>query len=552
MENLDKNTYNEIDKFFQSKLNEGVLVNESWNTPPKQVLDNALDIVNANTGQKRKKYWLLLLLLLSGGVLFLVIWNSVSINQIHQKLETTIYKDLPLNQTNSQETFFEEKKNKVDLVNDKTQKQKAIKSTPTGSKKQASSYQNAVEQNLNNSISNKKKKNGTKNNFFIKNETTNKKVNHSENSIPPKKKVKPMANKVEKLLSVKSEKSPSIENKDQPVDNKYIKNNTAISAPVKLVKKTNASLTKKSNYTTFKKHNFSPVPLLLIINGNIKNTIQNQLSAIQKTGGDIPLNKYHKQSKYWTVYTLFGVNYSKQRMTNLPKNLGFTLLEYDKSYLGFESGIGIKYQFTPRLNTNATISFSRINNNSVYEDQTDYDTENEFRNDDGSTTYKSDYAVETTISGYQGQYNFDVSDPNIDQVDNKTNIKQVYQFYNTSLGLEYSVLHKNKLKVNIGTGTGLSYLANVNQHLDVNVSNGEKSLFEDRIAISSTKEMNRFSVFTLGTVSINYSITPKIDLGLNNQYCFGLTSVRKINSLNDPKTFNESFRILLTAEYNFR
>lgn len=175
MENLDKNTYNEIDKFFQSKLNEGVLVNESWNTPPKQVLDNALDIVNANTGQKRKKYWLLLLLLLSGGVLFLVIWNSVSINQIHQKLETTIYKDLPLNQTNSQETFFEEKKNKVDLVNDKTQKQKAIKSTPTGSKKQASSYQNAVEQNLNNSISNKKKKNGTKNNFFIKNETTNKK-----------------------------------------------------------------------------------------------------------------------------------------------------------------------------------------------------------------------------------------------------------------------------------------------------------------------------------------------------------------------------------------
>lgn len=551
MENLDRNTYNEIDKFIQNKLNKEVLVDEKWNTPTEQVLDDALNIVNSNTGRTRKKYWFLLLLCLSGGSLFLVIWNSVVIHRMQQQMET-IYEDFTPNTDGNQNIFTQEKKNKADRLGNQAGEHNASNTVSTNAKKiEVSSNKNTEIQTLKNAPTINEKRNEIVKKDILKNNTNSRKLSRSINSTVKKENVKLVSNKAQKLIPIEPNNSLSDE-KDYKYINKQTNNSTGINEPVNSVKQTNSVLSIENKHSTFNKHNFTPVSLLPFIKGNLENTIENQLLVFQNSVDDIPLNTYYKQSKYWTVYLLFGANYTKQRMTNLPENIDFTLLEYDKNCWGFESGIGVKYQLTPRLNTNVTLSFSRINNNSVYEDQAGYNPKNEVQNDDGTVTYKGNYAVQTTMVGYKDQYNFEVSDANIAQVDNKTNIEQICQFYNTSFGLEYSLLSRNKLKVNIGTGAGLSYLKNATQHLDVNISNGGRFLFEDNITIASTKEMNRFSAFGLGTCSINYPITPKIDLGLYSQYSLGLTSIRKISNLNDPKTFNESFRIFFTAEYHFK
>jgi len=44
MENLDKK-YNELDKFFQDKLGSNVQIDNSWNVPPIDVLNNALGAI---------------------------------------------------------------------------------------------------------------------------------------------------------------------------------------------------------------------------------------------------------------------------------------------------------------------------------------------------------------------------------------------------------------------------------------------------------------------------------------------------------------------------
>jgi len=494
MENLDRNTYNEIDKLIQHKLNKEVLVDEGWNTPTEQVLDEALDIVNSNTGRTRKKYWFLLLLCLSGGSLFLVIWNSVVIHRMQQQMET-IYEDFTPNANNNQNIFTQGKEDKADQSDNQAGEHNASDMVSTNAKKlEASSNKNTEIQTLKNvpTINENVKKD------ILKNNTNSRKLSRSINSTIKKENVKLVSNKAQKLIPIEYNDSLSDE-KDYKYINMQTNISTGINELVNSVKQTNSVLSIENKHTTFNKHNFTTVSLLPFIKGNLENTIENQLLVFQNPGGDIPLNTYYKQSKYWTVYLLFGANYSKQRMTNLPENLDFTLLEYDKNCLGFESGIGVKYQLTPRLNTNVTLSFSRVNNNSVYKDQAGYNSENEVQNEDGTVTYKDNYAVQTTMVGYKDEYNFDVSDANIAQVDNKTNIEQICQFYNTSFGLEYSLLPRNKLKVNIGTGAGLSYLKHATQHLDVNISNGENFLFEDNITIASTKEMNRFSAFGLGS-----------------------------------------------------
>jgi len=511
MENLD-NKYNELDKFFQDKLGSNAQIDDSWNVPPVDVLNNALGVVNLNKKKRRKRYLLLLLFLLSFGLTLLVIRNSVNLHRIQQKVDL-ISEEQPILNSSEKEISAPEKKKKIESQQNKVSKKQPLNSTITNQAKQTTAEVSP---------------NRDESEFEVDKTSTNKLETIANKSIVPKQNKLPGTSDTKNQstrISTKQSQPTRISNQDQPkkttqkeLKTPSLQTNTpesiglSVDLPIQPPQKIGVLKPTKSLQILPEQLNLSSIPLLPIITNELENANNLQLLPYQKyfSPKDI-IDRYN--TNFWMVYAFSGVNFSKQRMTNLPSNPSFTLLEYDKSYVGIESGIGLQYQFSPKFNLNLSLGYSKINNESVYSDQTEYDPDNEIMQPDGTITYISDYSVQTTALAYLDTFNFEVKDYNIKQMNNHTHIKQGCQNLRTSFALEYSIVSKNKFAVKLGAGAGVNYLMKAAQYLNTNILSGNTSLFRNNNTLAATKDMNRLLLFGLSTASINYQISPKINLG---------------------------------------
>jgi len=540
MENFD-NKHNELDKFFQDKLGSNNLIDDSWNVPPIGVLNNALGVINLSKKKRRKRNLLFLLLLLSIGLTLLVIRNSVNLYRIQQKVDIISEEQSALN-SNEKEILTSEKKKKIEPQKNKVIKKQQLNSTITNQAKhtiaEVSSNRNETEFKVD--------KTSKKEIQAIINKSASLKQNQSNES----------SNKQNQstIISNKNKQKETISNSSK-ITNFEIKTSESIGLSFDLSIEPPQKLsipesTKNLQIKITQELNLPSISLLPLIDNELENSDNLQLLSNQKHF--LPTDIIDgNDTKFWMIYAFSGINFSKQRMTNLPSNPDFMLLEYDKSYVGLESGIGLQYHFSSKFNLNLTLGYSKINNESVYLDQTAYNPDNEIMDADGTVTYKSGYSVQTTALAYQDTFDFEVKDDNIKQMDNHTYIKQGCQNLRTSLALEYNIVSKNKFTIKLGAGAGANYLMKAAQHLNTNILYGNTSLYTSNDTLAATKNMNRLLLFGLGTASINYQITPKINLGFRNEYSIDLNSSRIINNTSDPKTFSQGFRTFLTAGYRF-
>lgn len=548
MENLD-NKYHDLDQFFQDKLGGDVQIDDSWNVPPINVLDNALGTINLNKKKRGKRNLLFLLLLLSIGLTFLVIRNSVNLHRIQQKVNLISKEQSTLNSA-EKETPKKEKKN--ESQKNKIAKEQQLNSIVTNQAKQTttevSSNQNEAEYEVDNRSTNKIKAINKKATTPRQNQLTE--TSHTQNH--PTNIFNNQNRSIKNSNQDQQKKTPPKELRATNLETKTPPENIGLSfdLPIQPPQKIDIPKPIKGLHVIPEQLNLSSIPLLPIIASELENSNNLQLLSYQKHF--LPTNIIDSYiTKFWTVYAFSGVNFSKQRMTNLSPNSGFTLLEYDKSYVGLESGVGLQYQFSPKFNLNFSLGYSKINNESVYSAKTKYISDNETIHADGTITYESGYSVQTTALAHIDTFDFVVKDNNIELMDNHTLIKQGCQNLRTSLALEYNIVSKNKFTVKLGAGTGVNYLMKAAQHLNTNILNGNNSLFRSNNTLAATKDMNRLLLFGFSTASVNYQISPKINLGLHNEYSIDLISSRKIDHTNDSKTFSQGLRTFLTAGYRF-
>ncbi len=539
MKNSD-NKYNELDKFFQDRLSEDISICDGWNVPASNVLDDAIDIVNNNRSKGEKRNLLFLLLLLSLGLMFMVIRNSVNIYRIQHQISLNSEKQSVVNSDNRIITV----KKKIN----QSQKNTTTKQTEINTIINNQVTSTTISKALTDREDTKFEQTKTSENISkttIK--STSSKQNQSLNTLAEKSSSTKIANtrNVKKTVSIQP-----INSNSEVIDHKKI---ISLSYNPPQIQTQHINNTKSNIGLSILpgRLNFSSVSNLPTIDNKLESINNFQLLSHQKQ--ILPTDILgREQAKIWTVYAFSGINLLKQRMTNIPSDSSFVLGEYDKKCLGFESGVGVEYQFAPRLNLNLTLGYSKINNRSVFSDQINYNAANETVQPDGTILYNEDFPIQTTVEAYNRSYQFEVHDNDIMQVDNVTRINQSSQNFLTSLALEYSLLSKNKFNVKIGLGAGVSYSKKFIQRLDVNISSNINPLYDDSFAPTvSTDVINRLLSSGLSSTSINYQISPKISLGLHIDYFVNLSSLRKINEVNNSKTFNQGFRTFLTTGYRF-
>ena len=140
---------------------------------------------------------------------------------------------------------------------------------------------------------------------------------------------------------------------------------------------------------------------------------------------------------------------------------------------------------------------------------------------------------------------FRVSDPmqQNDTIVEYSENKQTIQSVMLDLGVRYDLLSLPHVKVSLGTGFGLGYIAGLKNEFNVSTYyNGilQKSQMETPGELNN---VNRWYGQWLGNLSVGYYPTERLGFILNGQYNAGLTSIRDGGSANGPLTFLHSFSL---------
>ena len=107
---MNKKIYDKLDKFFQSRLKGENLNSDSWNTPPADLLTNALDSIKGDKKRKKRRIFIWILtgmLLLS--LLFINLNNYHKITNLEHKIEYL----QSINDTNDKATSEKNKENNI-------------------------------------------------------------------------------------------------------------------------------------------------------------------------------------------------------------------------------------------------------------------------------------------------------------------------------------------------------------------------------------------------------------------------------------------------------
>lgn len=250
---------------------------------------------------------------------------------------------------------------------------------------------------------------------------------------------------------------------------------------------------------------------------------------------------------------LLGGNQSWLTMTNIPPMPDALLYNYDNSQPGFSMQGFVNKPFSPKFSVQAGLGYHIYRNKSILEDQFLYDSGSVTLMPDGQSMYQTDYNVMNPIGEYKMLLEFRASEQmqQNDTIVEHTSIKQVIQSAMLDLGIHYDLLTLNQVKISLGTGFGLGYMAGLKNEFNVSTYyNGilQESQMETPDHLNNVK---RWYGQWLGKVNIGYYPTDRLGIILSGQYNVGLTSIREGGSANGPLTFLHSFGLSAGVSNSF-
>jgi hypothetical protein len=250
---------------------------------------------------------------------------------------------------------------------------------------------------------------------------------------------------------------------------------------------------------------------------------------------------------------LLGGNQSWLTMTNIPPLPDAILYNYDSSQPGFNMQGFVNKPFSPRFSVQAGLGYNVYRNKSILEDQFLFDSGSVTMMPNGESMYQKDYEVLNPIGEYKMLLEFRASDQmhQNDTIVEYTNIEQTIHSVMLDLGIHYDLLTLNHVKISLGTGFGLGYIAGLkNEFIVSTYYNGalQKNQMETPDQLNNVK---RWYGQWLGKLNIGYYPTERLGIILSAQYNAGLTSIREGGSANGPLTFLHSFGLSAGVSNSF-
>jgi hypothetical protein len=242
---------------------------------------------------------------------------------------------------------------------------------------------------------------------------------------------------------------------------------------------------------------------------------------------------------------LLGGNQSWLTMSNIPPGGNASLYDYDNDQPGFSMQGFVNKPVSRRFSIQTGLGYHVYKNKSIMEDQFLLDSNSVILMPDGQSMYQTDYNLMNPIGDYDMLLEFRVSEQmhQNDTIIEYSQNEQTIQSVMLDLGVHYDLLTLPKVKISLGTGFGLGYMAGLKNEFNVSTYyNGilQKNQMETPDQLNNVK---RWYGQWLGNLNVGYYPTERLGMILSAQYNTGLTSIRDGGSTNGPLTFLHSFSL---------
>jgi len=540
--------FKKLDNFLREQLN-GASEDHSWNVPDDAVFDKAMRTVAAQKKKKRKG-WILIPIFLGAGLI-------VSEYLHHRQIETLQGKITTL------EDKFSKESSTTDLLSSTSSNLQEISSSPQATTSVGKPEKNSIAaaSEISNSTQLAPNTNANLSPASNNPSTSSDSKDRSlvEKSTKPKSIITPTTDTSKLPVGIasttdqtKSNEKPINAGSDQPQSVDPSKNmvaNPLIPGESKTGKIPETGVPGMT-YTDY----WMTVPIATLVLKELETQetsafvmpaiAANPTGSIQKT--TLPVYVMH-------YGLLLGGNQSWLTMTNIPPTGDALLYNYDNSQPGFSMQGFVNKPFSPRFSVQAGLGYDVYRNKSILEDQFLYDSGNVTMMPNGESMYQTDYNVINPIGEYEMQLEFRAIDQmhQNDTIVEYTSIKQVIHSVMLDLGLHYDLWTFNHVKISLGTGFGLGYMAGLKNEFNISTYyNGilQENQMETPDHLNNVK---RWYGQWLGNLNIGYYPTDRLGIILRAQYNAGLTSIRDGGSANGPLTFLHSFGLSAGVSNNF-
>jgi len=268
---------------------------------------------------------------------------------------------------------------------------------------------------------------------------------------------------------------------------------------------------------------------------------------------DLDLITTEDDRKKINAYLTLGHLLSSVQMTNLSPT-SYALTDYDKYYGGWEMGLGLAMDLSNKIQLKTELSYSLINNESNFHQNTDYKKENELTSDQGDIFYATELDINSPTGNHVEKFLIDVTHEEMlegEQMDNYANINQRFQVLSLNTGLTQQLFNKNDFNIALYGGVGINAFLNASQDMEISIEHLSHKMASKSVQMDGMYALNKFYLNGRGGIEFNKLFSDKYFVGLSAGYNRSLTSIRKSKNTNEPNTYIGSFQSMLKIGYKF-
>lgn len=512
---MGKNQYTEIDKLFRSKLGSEAVSPGAWNEPTDDMFLAAMEQVNKppeKSNKRRRLFWPFLLIPFVG-LLGVTISNALKVDELRSTISemksSELVSSTPLVSI-AENNRTKEITNETILSNyTETQHNNNDKLASTNNKAVKSKSTLLVGQS-NNSSNFKSIDNNIVPPTYINKATATNNAGPAENMTFP-------------LFSTKEDLS---------------------------IEKSN---TKPSLVKVTPNKELLGMNLLPGKNGLLNIVERNAIALSLETDPFVKETVEAKNNKF-ALFAFMNINLNTLRISGLETN-GYSLTDFDKSYVGYEYGVGALQNINNRFGISYSLSHSEVINHSLFEGQTMFDESNMSVGTNGETSYLLDTEVETPMGAFSLRQSVPMSDVQIqDQtmMDQTTNIRQSLKFISLGIQPRVNLWSNNNLSLFAEAGVNVNYLVSFDQDLEIEMHHGGNMMMQKSMYDNSMTTLNRLTLAASAGIGVNYSFGEHLFSSIRLGGSRSLNPISQQNNTGgDINTYIDNLGVSISAGYKF-
>jgi len=498
-----------IEKFFRSKLKRS-RQNDEWASPPDFIFEKAIDQVNKE--KKRKKRALFFWISLFGFVIILsaiIISQSKQLNDVKKsldKLEGELF------------TNYAKKQNLNQEINTVTVTKASVNKNP-----QSIAAQDLIDTPNHNTPT--VSSSNTESSRLQKQESQSTLNNHSSSNNGQQAFINP----------------DNVNQTDSNNPNYYQKINLVNPVSEHLVKKEN--LSNKGFTPTDISNSLANLDRLSLQFISLKPlahaalTIDYSKLSMNPQFADIVNNELNFK-KGFSIAMNTGLNSATLLMDNMSSLNGISLTEYNKYYTGFQSEAALLYQISSRFSAGVHVNYSKINNQSTFEESSNLDFSNmQFIN--GKMEYSMPMDIFTPIGSHKlnSELIFDENLNSNNLITSQSDIFQSINSYGIGISARYSIIQKSRFSSFIGASFSHHLYNKTNSKFNTTIAMEDKVMKNFKTIPDEMYDDQKTYNSISAQVGLQYAISPKTKLLFQSSFGKSLNSLRQTNTQTAPNTY---------------